>query len=219
LHRISKVPHNAALYFPYTGPKPRRGPTPRYGAKLDYTALPAEALRQTVTEGRYRLDTYQLTLLHTDFPDPLNVVVLVKTDRRAHRCGHVVLFSTDVSLTAAQLVDDYRLPFQMEVNFRDAKQYWGLEDFMNVSPIAVTNAVNLALLMVNLSLCLVRLFRQRQPDFSILDLKAHYRAQRYLHETINLLPVPPDPDLIPAIERRVLALGAMHAHPSLQSAA
>jgi len=219
LHLISKLHHNAALYFPYVGPKPRRGPTPRYGTKLDYTALPAEALRQTVIDGRYRLDTYQLTLLHKDFPDPLNVVIVVKTDLRTHRRGHVVLFSTDLTLTGVQLVDYYSLRFQIEFNFRDAKQYWGLEDFMNVSATAVTNAVNLAFLMVNLSLLLVRPFRQRQPDFSILDLKARYRAQRYLHETIKLLPVSPDPDLIPQIERKVLTLGAIHGSQHLQSAA
>lgn len=219
LHLISKLHHNAALYRPYTGPKPRRGPTPHYGVKLNYTGLPAQALRQTVIDGRHRLDTYQLTLLHKDFPDPLNVVIVVKTDLRTHRHGHVVLFSTDLTLTAAQLVDYYSLRFQIEFNFRDAKQYWGLEDFMNVSPTAVTNAVNLAFLMVNLSLLLVRPFRQHQPQFSILDLKAHYRAQRYLHETIKLLPVSPDPVLIPEIERTLLSLGAIHRPPHLTTAA
>ena len=219
LHLISKLHQNAALYFPYDGPKPQRGPTPRYGAKLDYAALPADALCQTVVEGRYQLDTYQFTLLHKDFPDPLNVVVLVKTDRRARRRGHVVLFSTDLTLAAAQLVDYYSLRFQIEFNFRDAKQYWGLEDFMNVSPTAVTNAVNVAFLMVNLSLLLLRPFRQRQPDFSILDLKAHYRAQRYLHETIKLLPISPDPALISEIESKVLTLGAIHGPKALQPAA
>ena len=44
----------------------------------------------------------------------------------------------------------------------------------------VTNAVNLAFLMVNLSWLLVQPFPQRQPDFSILDLKAQYRAPRSL---------------------------------------
>lgn len=210
LHLISKLHHNAALYFPYVGPKPRRGPTPRYGAKLDYAALPATALRQTAIEGRSQIDTYQFTLLHKDFPEPLNVVILVKTDRRTHRRGHVVLFSTDLTLSAAQLVDYYSLRFQIEFNFRDAKQYWGLEDFMNVSSTAVTNAVNLAFFMVNLSVLLLQPFRHAQPDFSILDLKARYRAQRYLHETIKLLPIPPEPDLIPALECRVLALGAIH---------
>jgi putative transposase len=126
LHLISKLRHNAALYLPYTGPKPARGPTPRYGEKLNYRALPPQALCQTVTQGHYRTDTYQLTALHHDFSDPLNVVVLVKTNLRTHRTSHVVLFSTDLSLPAAQLVDFYALRFQIEFNFRDAKQYWGL---------------------------------------------------------------------------------------------
>jgi hypothetical protein len=45
-----------------------------------------------------------------------------------------------------------------------------------------------------------------------------YRAQRNLQETIKLLPVPPEPDLIPAIECRVLALGAIHPLQSYQAA-
>ena len=44
LHIISKLRHDAALYLPYTGPKPPRGPTPRYGEKLNYHQLPAETL-------------------------------------------------------------------------------------------------------------------------------------------------------------------------------
>ena len=92
---ISTLHHNAALYFPYAGAKPRRGPTPRSADRLDYAALPAAALRQTLIDGHYRIETDQLTLLHKDFPDPLHVVILVKTDLRTHRRGHVVLFSTD----------------------------------------------------------------------------------------------------------------------------
>jgi hypothetical protein len=52
-----------------------------------------------------------------------------------------------------------------------------------------------------------------------LDLKAHYRAQRYLHETIKLLPVSPDPDLIADLECKVLSLGAIHRSKTLQPAA
>ncbi len=219
LHLISKLRHNAALYLPYRGPKPKRGPTPRYGDKLDYRALPTYALRQTVIEGPYRTDTYQFMALHKDFPQSLNVVILVKTNLRTHKRAHVVLFSTDLTLSAAQLADYYSLRFQIEFNFRDAKQYWGLEDFMNVSPTAVTNAVNLAFLMVNLSVLLRRPFRHDCPEFSILDLKSHYRAQRYLRETIKLLPIPPDANLIPLIERRLFALGGIRTRQIHQPAA
>jgi putative transposase len=211
LHLISKLRHNAALHLPYSGPPPLRGPTPRYGDKLNYGNLPAEALCQTVTEKEVRTDTYHLTALHHDFPMPLNVVILVKTHLRTHQRAHVSLFSTDGELSATQVVDYYGLRFQIEFNFRDAKQYWGLEDFMNVTPTAVTNAVNLAFFMVNVSAVLLHPHRQQQPDFSVLDLKTRWRAHRYLHETIKLLPHPPDDDLISRIWHKLTRLGGIRA--------
>jgi putative transposase len=219
LHLISKLRHNAALYFPYRGSKPRRGPTPRYGDRLDYAALPLDARTSVVVEGRFVTETYALILLHKDFPDPLNVLLIVKTDTRSHKRSHVVLFSTDLSLSPTQLADYYALRFQIEFNFRDAKQYFGLEDFMNVSQQAVTNAVGLAFLMVNLSAVLLAAHRSDLPEFSVLDLKALFRARRYLHETIIALPEPLPPHFISAIWQRFSALGAIRPLDNFRNAA
>lgn len=105
------------------------------------------------------------------------MVILLKTNVKTQQQGHVILFSSDLELTYNQLIDLYSLRFQIEFDFRDAKQFWGLEDFMNISQTAVTNAVNLAFLMVNLSRRLLRDFRgDHDPQFSLLDLKAFYRA-------------------------------------------
>ncbi|MFN8458116.1 MAG: hypothetical protein U0401_26270, partial [Anaerolineae bacterium] len=95
-------------------------------------------------------------------------------------------------------------------NFRDAKQYWGLEDFMNVKETAVTNAANLSFFMVNVSYALLQPFRQQQPDFSILDLKSHYRAYRYVSQTLKMLPQKPDAILLANILLQVARLGAIH---------
>jgi putative transposase len=84
--------------------------------------------------------------------------------------------AADLDLTADQIIDYYALRFQIEFNFRDAKQYWGLDDFMNVKPVSVTNAVNLAFLMVNLSAVMLKPYRDDLPDSSVLDLKAQFRA-------------------------------------------
>lgn len=219
LHLISKLRHNAALYFPYSGSKPKRGPTPRYGDKLDYKALPESARCSSVTDEHAIIDTYQMTVLHKDFSDPLTVVVLVRTDLRTHKSSHVILFSTDLGLTAAQITDYYSLRFQIEFNFRDAKQYWGLDDFMNVSPTAVTNAANLAFLMVNLSAVLLPTHRQQQPDFSVFDLKMHFRTRRYLREVIKSLPDPPDSDFISRLGQRLSALGGIRPYADFQNAA
>jgi putative transposase len=103
------------------------------------------------------------------------------------------------------------LRFQIEFNFRDTKQFWGLEDFMNVSQTAVTNMVNLAFFMVNFSQKILEHFRRNSvDDFSILDLKAFYRGFRYLDELIKLLPQKPQPILISQILNRVANIGAIH---------
>ena len=211
LHIISKLRHDAALYLPYTGPKPPRGPMPRYGEKLKSHQLPSEALRHSIIEGDYRVDVYQIRAFNKSFSDALNVVIVVKTHLKTGKRGHVILFSTDLDLTADQIVDYYSLRFQIEFNFRDAKQYWGLDDFMNVKSVAVTNAVNLAFFMVSLSAVMLRPYRHEQPDFSVLDLKAQFRARRYLDETIKMLPDPPGDALVFRIWRRLTAFGGIRA--------
>jgi putative transposase len=207
LHIISKMRSDAALVYPYDGPKPNRGPTSRYGQAVDYAQLPDDMRVSTETTATHRIDTYHLHVYHRDYPDMLNVAVVVKTRLSDNQRGHVVLFSTDLDLRPAQIVDYYALRFQIEFNFRDAKQHWGLEDFMNVTPQAVTNAANLAFFMVNLAAIL----RQQSDtdDLSVRDLKAAFRAQRYLSETIKLLPHPPDATLVSRIRRRLTRFGAI----------
>lgn len=209
LHIISKMKRNAALYLPYSGPKPKRGPTSRYGDKLNYQHLPPSAKVASRIEGHYQIETYQLQLYHKDYPNLLNVVIVVKTHLPTGKRGHIVLFSTDLTLTAEQIVDYYSLRFQIEFNFRDTKQHWGLDDFMTVKPQAVTNSINLAFFMVNCSQVMLKPYRQHNPQFSVLDLKAQFRAQRYLSETIKLLPQTPTPDLISRIWRRLARFGGI----------
>jgi len=54
-----------------------------------------------------------------------------------------LLFSTIkafCSLHRKYLLQNGSLRFQIEFNFRDAKQFWGLEDFMNIKERQLTNA-------------------------------------------------------------------------------
>ena len=102
-------------------------------------------------EGHIQTRLYQVQLLHKEFAHPLNVVIIIKINLHTQAHAHVNLFSSDLTLGAASLVDYYGLRFQIEFNFRDAKQYWGLEDFMNVTPTGVTKAANLSWFMVNVA--------------------------------------------------------------------
>jgi putative transposase len=211
LHLISKLRCDAALYFPYTGPYAGRGPRRKYGHKVAYDHLPVQYLKETTVEGPIETRLYQMQVLHKEFAHPLNVVIIAKINLRTQARAHVVLFSSDLALAYAPLVDYYGLRFQIEFNFRDAKQYWGLEDFMNVTPTGVTNAANLSLFMVNVAYCLRADGHSRDPDYSVLDLKADCRGYKYVEETIKMLPEKPEPVLLAKILTQVASLGRIHA--------
>jgi len=211
LHLISKLRYDSGLYLPYAGAYSGHGPHRKYGDKLAYHSLPAHALKTTARAGTIQTDIYQMQLLHKSFGQALNVVIIVKTNQTTAACARVCLFSSDLGLTYEQLIDYYSLRFQIEFNFRDAKQFWGLEDFMNVTPTTVNNAANLSLFMVNVSQLLLRTFRQtHEPDSSILDIKAFCRGIKYAEETVKLLPQKPDPILLTEILRNVTRLGRIH---------
>lgn len=210
LHLISKLRHDAALYFPYDGLYQGYGRPRKYGKKVDYDNLPQQHLKQVSTEDGIQTRIYQAILLNKQFPQALNVVIITKFKLDTGKHSHVILFSSDLSLDYERLIDYYCLRFQIEFNFRDAKQYWGLEDFMTLTETAVNNSANLSLFMVNFSQFLLTDFRQHSPQAGILDLKSHFRGCKYVTETLKLLPTMPDPILFQRIFQTVTQLGSIH---------
>ncbi len=210
LHLISKLRYDAALHFAYDGPYAGIGAPQKYGDKINYAALPDQYRQETSIEREIQTDIYQTQMLHRDFAQPLNIVIIYKTNSNTGATAHVILFSSDLELTYAQIIDYYSLRFQIEFNFRDAKQYWGLEDFMNVKKTAVVNAASLSLFMVNVSHLLLRDFRPKDSTVNVLDLKAHFRGHKYVVETLKWLPQKPEPILMAQIFDKVSQLGRIH---------
>jgi hypothetical protein len=188
LHIISKMQHNAELYLLPTEEEKAARPRLKYGAKLDYKHLPETLRISSTTEGGYCTEVYQATCLHKHFADLINVVIIVRTHLESQRVGHVVLFSSDLSLSAVTLIDYYSLRFQIEFTFRDAKQYFGLEDFMGVKAVSIQNAVGLSFFLVNLSRYLLDGLRASYPGAGVNDLKSFYRARYYIAEVFKCIP-------------------------------
>jgi putative transposase len=210
LQFVSKLRSDAALYEPFTGKYCGRGARPKYGDKVDVRKMKNKYLKSDKKEDGLRTQIYQAILLNKGFAFSINVVVILKTNLSTHKQAHIILFSTDLKLSYEKLFDYYTLRFQIEFNFRDAKQYWGLDDFMNIKQEAVTNAANLSFFMVNFSSVLLQRYREHNPEFSVLDLKSHYRGCRYASETIKLLPQKPDGILLAEIFEQIARLGMVH---------
>jgi putative transposase len=186
LHLISKLRHDSVLYLPHTGEYSGRGRRPKYGDRLSPETLGAARLKADTTEKGVRTQIYQAEAWHKSFPDLLNVVVVVKTRLKTGQTGKVLLYSDDLTLPAATLVKYYSLRFQIEFNFRDAKQHWGLEDFMNVGAAQVGNAADLSLSMVTFSQVMAAKMGGDEK-LGILDMKTLFRAQKYTLRVIKSL--------------------------------
>ena len=188
LHLISKLQYNAALYFPFEGGYSGKGRPSLYGDKVDYQNLPPDAILKQQTLDNVTYTVYHFKkMLHKSFDMPINVVVLVKQkgDKKARP---TVLFSTDLDASADTIIQYYRARFQIEFNFRDARQFFGLSHFKNILPAQVTNAIGYAFFMVSLSNIMLFEIKAKHPDcqLSIQDLKAFFRAEKYLNELLNI---------------------------------
>ena len=177
LHLTSKLRTDAALYFLPTTPYAGRGRPRIYGERFNPRQIDAKYCVSTDMIGNLKTEVYQMKLRHKKFVDLLNVVCILKTNLTTKQQAHVLVFSSDLTMDAEKMIDYYALRFQIEFNFRDAKQYWGGQDFMNVNKIPVNNTVNLAMFMVSVRAKLTNTFRCENTEFSVLDLKARYRGR------------------------------------------
>lgn len=192
-HRMATLRDDAALSLPSPGPYAGRGPHRTSGRKVAADTMPEKSLQETTVEGHMQTCLSQAQLLHKEFVQPLHVVILAQTNLRTQAQAPVILCSSDLALTYAQLVDSESLRCHIALNFRDAKQSWGLEDFMNVTPTGVTNAAHRSFFMVKVAYRLRTDLHPRDPDSSILDVKADCRGYKYVEETIQWLPEKPEP--------------------------
>ena len=101
--------------------------------------------------------------------------------------------------------------FQIEFDFRDARQHFGLTNFCNFKEKQVTNVIGNAFFMVTLSR--IAYFNEWKEDhntkFSILNLKARFRADKYLFEIKNM--IENDPLLFFSLENssKIAQIGAI----------
>ena len=192
LFLISKLRCDSVLYFPFAGSYSGRGRPPKYGEKVTLETLTdAHLCEPAKIEGDVESKLYQVQVWHKLFPSLLNVVIVVKTNRKTGKMAKVLLFSDDLSLRFDNLIAYYQLRFQIEFNFRDAKQYWGLEDFMNTGQTQVSNAANFSLFMVTFSQLLAMKVVGLEKN-SMLDLKTVFRARKVTRRIINALGINPD---------------------------
>lgn len=194
---ISKLRCTSALYLPAEQKKGKRGRgrARKYGERIHLDKLDKESpyFCKTIEDketSNLIIDVYHLPKIWTKFlPVMVNITVLIATNTRTNKVSRKILFSTDLVLSADLIIEYYSLRFQIEFNFRDAKQYFGLADFRAYKATQVKNSVGLAFFMVNFS----HIIRKKVAELweienlSILDVKAGYRTEKQVNRILKHL--------------------------------
>lgn len=124
LHVISKLRCDANLRYRYEGVQKRRGRPRKYAGKVDLQDLSRLTLVETVQPG---IDLYTAIVWSVALDCWIRLAYLL--DRQdAKKPRFVLLFSTDIDQAAKDIYRFYRLRFQIEFIFRNAKQFTGLQD-------------------------------------------------------------------------------------------
>lgn len=124
LEMIGKLRQDANLRYLYDGPQKPRGRHKKYDGKVYFDDLSGF---EYLGELEKDIHGYVQNVWHVSLKRPIRVVLL-QSLKKPEKPTHVLLFSTDLNLSAERIIRYYGSRFAIEFLFRDAKQHLGLED-------------------------------------------------------------------------------------------
>jgi Transposase DDE domain len=182
LHLISKLRKDANCKYLYEGLQSGKGRPKTYAGKVRWETA-AEQMRFAGTtpqgENLYEKVLYSVALKQ------IIKVVLVEKVRKDGKRGHCILFSTDLEQAAQEIYDYYELRFQIEFQFRDAKQHLGLEHCQSRQAQKLQFHFNFVFLLLNLAKW--ELISQGQKVLSIADLKCAYFNRNWIKTILQTM--------------------------------
>lgn len=143
-HVISRLRDDAALWYSHEGVRTGRRGRPRVkGEKIDFDNLDLSKCEALDIDGgaAYAINAYSKAMKRN-----IRIVVHYPTSG-----GHKIYFSTDLSMSAKDIIEYYRTRFQIEFCFRDSKQFSGLNHCQARDLRKLDFAFNASLASVNIA--------------------------------------------------------------------
>jgi hypothetical protein len=146
-HLISRLRADARLLYLYEGAQKRRGRRRQYDGRVNFNEL---SRFEKIATSQAHITLYTLAVWSVSLRRQVRVVAVVNSKEK-DKLRHVVLFSTDTQLSAADIFRFYKARFQIEFLFRDAKQFAGFSDCQARDKEALPFHFNTSVSTVNLA--------------------------------------------------------------------
>jgi len=215
LNIISKFKVNAHLILPYQGEQLGKGRPKTLGDKVNLDNLDEKFYISTIHDKDSNISTkvYQFEAFTPKMAGlKLNIVVMIHTHQITKQVSRNIIFTNDLALNTLKVIKYYSLRFQIEFDFRDAKQFYGLSDFKNYKETQVTNAVNIAFTMTVVGKLVLEKYKIKLdcPNMGIIDLKTVFRTQKCAEILLNNINFDPDEFLSSPQFLKIARLEAIH---------
>jgi hypothetical protein len=181
LDMIGKLRCDADMPWLYEGSYSGSGRPRKYDGKVDvHNDLKKFDAHGELDDG---VEIYSKVVQVKAFKCKAKVVMLRWV--RSGKVGHALLFSTDLELDAHQIVAYYKARFQIELLFRDGKQFTGLMDCQARNKEAIKTHINASLTALNLLKLQDR--RDKNIDEPTVISIASWRRKKFNENLMNRL--------------------------------
>jgi Transposase DDE domain len=208
---ISRLQKNSFLRYRYLGEqKKQRGPKKKFGEKVDLKNLSIEHF--TLMEGNDDERIYE-GVVHVRHLKMWCKVVVVQTLEDKEVTRTKVYFSTDITTEGLKVYEYYKLRFQIEFLFRDAKGFLGLEQCQSRKTEALNFHFNACFSTLNIAKVthLLDVPKEERKAFSMADIKTKYSNQFLLDKLIMAYGKDPLVEINNPIIREIYKLGTIAA--------
>ena len=217
LEIISRLRDDADLLYPYVGPHPkRRGPKTKWAGKFDPKNLNeayfAPCLVQQDNEKQENYELHEGVVYSKALKRFIKLVVQYKLDDQGEMKSYKLFCSTDLQLSGVQIFLLYKMRFQIELLYRDAKQFTGLEHCQSRKEDKLDFHFNTALTTVSLAKAAFHLnkpMEERKP-FSMRDIKTQMFNDLMMDIIIKECGIAPNCPIIQKARKRVTSLGRIY---------
>jgi hypothetical protein len=191
---VSRLRDDANLQYIFVGKqKNTRGRNKKYGGKLDFQKLDLQYAKLVWVIDNEKI--YSLQVFHKSLKMNINIVI-VYTKNKKDKWVHKIYFSTDLQQNWEEVLQMYRLRFQIEFLYRDAKQFTGLNHCEARSKNKLNFHWNMSLTAINLAKILHWIPKKDQNPtkeivFSMSNIKTQYYNELLVNRFISMFGINP----------------------------
>lgn len=187
LEIICRLRDDANLNYLYNGKqKEGRGRKRKYDGKIDVKRIDKRKIKKIYSDEKLVL--YSANVYSVGLKRVIKLCYAEFLDSEGSLQGHKMFFSTNLDTAAQKILKYYRARFQMEFNFRDAKQYTGLNNGQSRSKNKMNFHFNASLTAVNIGKYILRNEEDKKTamPLSIGNLRIQFQNRNMLYRIFSI---------------------------------